>query len=311
MSYTNKQLLAKAQMSLGDLIADGGYLKPAQAKKFIISMIDESALLPLTSVFGMKAPQMQMDKIVFGSRILHTATGGEALPEGKRSKPATANVQMDAKEFKAEVRLPYDVLEDNIEGDGLKRTTMSMMKERIGLDMEEIVLNGDTTSVDPDLAALDGIRKQAVSNIVDAGGVSLSKDVLLSIQKTMPTKYLRNPKKTTFLTSINSERDYRNSLAERATSGGDKWLVEDVPVMYGGSPIKSIPVMPETLGIGNDETETLYLDPKNVKVGIWRQVRFETDQDISAGVFIVVARVRFDVKFAEEEAVVKAHSIAA
>jgi HK97 family phage major capsid protein len=310
MPMSNKQLLRKAQIALSDLVGSGGYLKPAQAKEFIVQAIDESVLLPMVSVFGLKAPQMQMDKIVFGSRILHAATGGEALSEAKRSKPTTSNVQMDAKEFKAEVRLPYDVIEDNIEGDGIKRTCMSMMKERIGLDMEDIIVNGDTSSTDVDYAVLDGIRKQAVSNIVDAGSVTLSKDVLLSIQKTMPTKYMRNPKKVTFLSSINSERNYRDSLAERATAGGDKWLVEDVPVLYSGSPVKSIPVMPETLGDGNDETELLYCDPKNIRVGIWREVRFETDQDISAGVFIVVSRVRFDVKFAEEEAVVKCQSIA-
>ena len=44
-------------------------------------------------------------------------------------------------------------------------------------------------------------------------------------------------------------------------------------------------------------------------MGIWRQIRIETDKLISEGVFIIVATMRFDVKFAEETAVVKATEI--
>ena len=46
-------------------------------------------------------------------------------------------------------------------------------------------------------------------------------------------------------------------------------------------------------------------DPKNINVGIWRNIRLETDKDISEGVLIIVATMRFDVKYAEETASVK------
>lgn len=310
MKYTPKQLLAKAQITIDDLVSDGGYLKPQQAKKFIISLIEEASLLPLCYVQGMTSKKMEVDKIVFGDRILHRATSAEALPEAKRSKFTTDKIELDAQEFKAEVRLPWDVVEDNIEGDSLKSTVLSMMQERVALDMDEIIANGDTDSDDPDLAVLDGIRKQANSNIVDAGGASLGKVILHAGIKTMPKKYRRNRKKMMFLVASDSELNYRNELAERATGGGDRYLVEDVPVMYSGSPLKDIPVFPENLGVGNDRTEALYLDPKNIRVGVYKKVRLHTDEDISAGVMIIVARVRFDTKYTEEQAVVKIQDIA-
>ena len=46
-------------------------------------------------------------------------------------------------------------------------------------------------------------------------------------------------------------------------------------------------------------------------VGIQRDVRIETDRDISAREWIIVATVRFDAKFTHEPAVVKATEVLA
>jgi hypothetical protein len=43
---------------------------------------------------------------------------------------------------------------------------------------------------------------------------------------------------------------------------------------------------------------------------VWRKIRIETDKDISAGELIIVATLRFDVKYAIEDAVVKAVNVA-
>jgi len=307
----NKTLLAKAQIKLSDLVTDGGYLRPKHAASFILSLIDSAELMKMCYVTGMASPKMYVDKIVFGDRILHGVSGdGTALAEAQRSKPTTDNIELDSQMFKAEIRIPQDVIEDNIQGDGLKTTVMGMIKERVALDMDEIIANGDTTSSDPDLAMLDGIRKQASSNVVDVGGASTTKAVLHNIIKTMPKKYRRNRRDVVFLMADQCELAYRNSLAERATGGGDKWLAEDIPVFYSGSPIRTVPVLPENLGVGSNYADMLYLNPKNIRVGIYKKVQLRTDEDISAGVLVIVARVRFDVKYTEEQAVTKAHSIA-
>jgi hypothetical protein len=134
-------------------------------------------------------------------------------------------------------------------------------------------------------------------------------------------------KKTlSFLTSVDTELSYRNTLAERATVGGDKWLETDVPVLYSGIPIRSIPLFPENLAapvlpaappaggapaggaappaplapVPRNRSTIVLCNPKNLQVGIWRKVRIETWRDIRAGVLRVVATLRFDVRWADE-----------
>ncbi|MGZ7259879.1 phage major capsid protein, partial [Streptococcus pyogenes] len=63
----------------------------------------------------MNAPQRKINKIGFGSRILRPATSGVALTQGQRSKPDLSQVLINTDEVIAEVRIPYDVIEDNIE----------------------------------------------------------------------------------------------------------------------------------------------------------------------------------------------------
>ena len=126
----------------------------------------------------------------------------------------------------------------------------------------------------------------------------------------MPSEFQRNRKQLRYMTSVDSEIDYRDSLAERATVVGDKFLEQDAPVAYSGIPIMDVPLFPENLGPGGDTTNILLTDPKNVNIGIWRNIRIETDKDISSGVLIIVATLRFDVKYAEETAVVKAINVA-
>ena len=74
-------------------------------------------------------------------------------------------------------------------------------------------------------------------------------------------------------------------------------------------PLQPIPLFPENLGVGGDQTAIVLCNPKNVHVGIWRNIRFESDRDISEGTLKIVATLRFDVKFAEEPGVAKAINV--
>ncbi len=99
------------------------------------------------------------------------------------------------------------------------------------------------------------------------------------------------------------------TLADRATVAGDRFLEDDTPVLYSGVPLQPIPLFPENLGVGGDQTAIVLCNPKNVHVGIWRNIRFESDRDISEGTLKIVATLRFDVKFAEEPGVAKAINV--
>jgi len=310
MSYTdNRTILQKADLALADLTVGGGLLKPAQAQKFMRLLIKDSPLMQLATVVPMASPKQQISKIKFGSRVLRPGQEATPLGAGDRAKPDLSQVELDAKLFKAEVRLSDEVLEDSIERGELRQTIMEMMAEAISRDMEDVLINGDTLSADPCLAVMDGVLKQATSNVVDAGGNPISKNLLRDVLKTVPSEHLRDKKAMRFLTSVDADLDYRNSLAERATAVGDRLLEGDTPVLYSGVPLQPIPLFPETLGATGDQTSLLLCNPKNIHVGIWRNIRIESARDISEGTLKIVATLRFDVKFAEEPGVAKAINV--
>lgn len=305
----NRSILEKADLALADLTTGGGILKPAQAKKFMRLLIKQSVLLGMATVVPMAAPKQQISKIKFGSRILRPGQEATPLDVAERAKPDLSSTELDAKLFKAEVRLSDETLEDSIERGELRQTIMEMMAEAIARDMEEVAISGDTASADPLLAVLDGILRQSTSNIVDAAATPITKDLLRDLLKSLPSEHLRDKKAMRFLTSVDADLDYRSTLAERPTAVGDKFLEGDTPVLYSGVPVQPIPLFPENLGGTNDQTAVVLCNPKNIHVGIWRKIRIESARDISAGVLKIVATLRFDVKYAEESGVAKAINV--
>lgn len=305
----NVSLLQKADLALSDLTGGGGILQPETAQKFMRILIDESKLMKLATVVPMKSQKMEIPKIRFANRILRAGSEGVALSQADRAKPNLTNVELDTKLFKAEVRLPNEVLEDNIERDQLKQTIMQMMGEAVARDVDEIAVNGDTTSNDTFLAQFNGVLRQGVTNVVDAQLQTLNKSVLKDMLKSMPKPFLRNKDLLRYLTSVHADIDYRDTIASRQTPGGDAFLLESGEAAYSGVPVIDIPLFPENLGGASNCTDVLLTDPKNVTIGIWREIRMETDKDISAGVVVIVASMRFDMKFAEETAVVKAINV--
>jgi HK97 family phage major capsid protein len=308
---SNRALLEKADMALADLITSGGYLKPAQAQKFMLLMVKEGNLLPMVTVTPMPSPKFETSGVKFGGRVLRPGRENTALTEAERSAPQTNKVELDAQLFKAQTDLPDEVLEDNIERGEFRQTVMTLLAKAISRDMEDVILNGSRLSTDPTLAVLDGVVTQARSTVVDAVDGTLDRSVLFQMLRALPNEYLRDKKAMRFLVASGSELTYRNSLIDRATAVGDQLLQTDAPVMFAGVPIESLPMLPETLGAAGNQTVALLCHPKNINVGIYRQIRFETARDIEKGVLKIVATLRFDVKWMEEPGVCKAVNIRA
>lgn len=300
----NKTLLQKADLAVSDLVSDGGYLLPAQAVKFMRVLIDEPTIINQARVVPMKSPKQLIEKIRFGSRILAPASSGTALSSGDRVKPDLGSIELDAELFKAEVRLNDETLEDSIERGDLKDTIMELMAQRVALDMEEVIVRGDTASGDPFLAKFDGLQKQSDSNVVDQSldvDPKTTKGLFYKMLKTMPTEFKRDKRSLMFYVSVNEELDYRETLSQRATIMGDKYVTDDAPVSAAGVPIMDLPTMPDG--------QALCTNPLNINVGIWRKIKIETDKDVSAGQFIIVLSVRFDARFSVKQATVKATGI--
>jgi len=306
---SNRTILEKADLAVQDLITSGGYLPEAAAAKFLEIAVKESNFLPMATVRPMKSHDERIDMFRFAGRVLYPGAEATALQAAWRSKPNLYKATLQAKLFKAEIRLNKEVLEDNIEGEAFQQTILGAAGKAISRDIEDVVFNGDQTSLDPTLAVLDGLRKQATTNLVNATSSVTSKTVLKGTVKALPTEFIKDRRALRFITSIDSETDYRDTLADRATAVGDKFLLEGVPATYSGIPMVGIPVLPETLGSPAYHTEMLLADPTNAHIGFWRQIEWETDKDIVAGELIIVVTLRMDVKWAFEPAVVKVQNL--
>jgi hypothetical protein len=319
---SNESLLRKADIAIADLQANGGELNPEQGASFIRKLIKQPTLIRQCRVVEMNASSRKINKIGFGTRILRKATSGVALTEAQRSKPSTEQIELNTKEQVAEVRLPYDVLEDNIERaaaanneqansgpGGLRQTIIDLIAERAALDMEELALLGDTgyTSGNPDdqayLSQLNGWLKNGADNgnVADAEEETISKGVFKRGLKTMPSQYLRNKAALSHFVSVNNETEYRDTLADRGTALGDSMTQGSGPVYAFGSQVLPAALMPESKG--------LFTDPLNLIFGIQRQVSMEFDKDITSRVYIIVLTCRIDFQIEEAEALVAYENI--
>jgi hypothetical protein len=315
---TNASLLQKADLAMADLSAGGGLMQPEQGAQFIRKLIKEPTILKQARIIEMVSPQRKINKIGFASRILRKATSGTALTQNQRSKPTSEQITMTTQEVIAEVRLPYDVLEDNIEraeaadngssnspwSSGLQETLVSLIAERSALDLEELSLLSDTayTSGDSDdqafMSMFDGWLKRAASgNIVNQAGATVSKEMFKAGLKAMPPQYLRNRGMMKNLVSVNQEAEYRDTMANRVGALGDASVQGYQPLMAFGVPVEAAQLMPEDTG--------LFSNPKNLIFGIQRQVSLEFDKDITARVYIVVLTARVALQVEEIAATVK------
>jgi HK97 family phage major capsid protein len=306
---STQEAIRRADLALADLTAGGGVLDPEHQDNFFQKVIDAPTIFREVRSVQMNASEMKIPKIGFGSRVLrvapNTGTGGAQddgsntrhLLAAQRSKPDFGLVTLATSEFIAEVHLHDDLLEDNIEQEGLIDTIMSLLAERVALDLEELLISGDTASPDPYLAAQDGILKLLTSNVVDAAAAPVSAAVFNSMKKGMPTKYRRNAGALRFYTSMDQESDYRLAVSARGTDLGDAILTGNNPLPVLGIPMRGVALMPEANGV--------LINPQNIIFGIQRNIRIERERDIRARSWIIVLTMRVAIQLEEEEAAVK------
>ncbi len=312
------QRIKKDDFTSSDL-ASGGELVDEQSNRFVRKLIKEPTLLRDVRTIEMRAPQRQINKIQFGSRIMRPATEQTALASGDRSAPVTEQVLLTTFEVMAEVRLTYDVLEDNIErvgtlgqhadvgitalSGGLRDTVVDLMAERAALDLEELGLNGDTASADTYLALNDGylVEVETNGNIADIGGAKISKETFKVGMQVLPDQYHRNRAQMRHYVSVDQDVEYRDSLASRATGVGDSFVQGQQNPTPFGVPITAVQTIPEDKG--------LFTNPLNLLMGVQRQVLMEFDKDIRTREYIIVLTTRLDFQVEEAEAAVAYNDI--
>lgn len=308
-SLENMDTIQKAAFVVSDLTT-AGKLVPEQAKEFVQIAILASVLLSMITVTPMNNPQKEINKMRFNSRILGPGTSGRAVAQNQRTKPDLSKVTLSSVLAKGEVRVDDEVFEDNIERQKLSSTIMTEIGEACGRDMEDLSINGDTTNTTiPLYGLLDGFVKQQTSFLVPSGSVKLQKSILRDLFKALPREFRRYKKNLAFITSSDAEVDYIDSISNRIGQLADTALIQgDDSPKWSGIPVHGIPLWPNTLGPGN-ETVVSLTDPKNMTVGVQRDIRLEQYRDVSAGQTVFVVTLRMDAKFAHEPATAKATAV--
>lgn len=152
----NNSIIRKA--AVGTSSMSSGLLNPEQARKFIQQTFEATDLGSLIRHETRTAKTGEIDKIGIASRILRKKT--ENTDDGYRVGVNTSQVDYST----TAVRLPWEITEEtlreNIEGENLEATITKLMTTQLGIDLEDLYLNGDEDiSKIPTFSATDTYAK--------------------------------------------------------------------------------------------------------------------------------------------------------
>lgn len=306
---TIDQVLEKAFTS-GDL-ANGGLLNPEQAARFVQGIFENSVVNVEARREPMKATKKQIDKITYSGNVLQkpVAVGTEHTTT---TSPDTSKVVLDAKEVIVAIDLGYDALEDSIENGTLFNTVMDLTSRKVGLELDTLVLHGDTAGgTGTFLDVIDGIFKQITTNVYDASVAPLDKDVLGGALKKLPGQYFQNESELRYYVSHLARLNYNEYLASIVVNDAfSQYLVGQKEPSYSGVPVRKVGgILTEALAGPFPGSKALLINPKNIVVGVHRDIMFETERKPRKRVVEVTMTMRLDAKLEREDAAVKITNI--
>lgn len=173
---SNRSIVNKAG-TIQTSVVTSGLLQPYQAKKFLQQTFDATPLMQAIRHVTRTEKSGEIDKIGIGKRLLRAKT--ENTDDDYRAQPTFGSIHYET----TAVRLPWEITEEtlreNIEGEHFETVVTNLMTNQIGVDTEDLLINGDTetTEENPDYDFLklnDGIKKIITNggHIVDVSGAA-------------------------------------------------------------------------------------------------------------------------------------------
>lgn len=273
MPIDNSTIIRKAAISTGSLAS--GLLNSGQAKKFLQQTFEATTLSGLIRHELRIEKKGELDKIGIASRIVRKKT--EGTDDGYRAGVKTSKIEYSC----TAVRLPWEITEEtlreNIEGEDFETTVTNLMTTQLGVDMEDLLLNGDedtpaeydtgqkeSDGVTPIMADTqdydflkinDGWIKQILNggHVCDASAIGMSLDLYYKAVAQMPNKY--NNGKLRWLMSPKRAQEWELFLLNQVIGKGGA-VPDSLYKSPVGIPAVACPAMP------NDKM--ILTDPKNL-----------------------------------------------
>ncbi len=266
----------------------GGLLNPEQSARFLDYMFDATVVGKLARTVRMRADTTEIDRIGVGEKLMKLAS--EATDTGSNAAVQFSKISLTTKKLRLDWELSTESLEDNIEGADLEDHIARLMATQAGNDLEDVVLNGDTSLTGDNLyKAFDGIVKIAKANghVVDAEGANISREVFNNALKALPRKYKQRRPDLRFLSGSNLIQDYLYSTSQNIQNVNPQDIAASIirgetaglggpagftaPFAFG-IPIVEVPLLKETQGADQDNGDIHLTFPNNVVIGIKRDV---------------------------------------
>lgn len=241
----NEEMIEKT-IATSDLLS-GGMLNPLQQTQFITLVKKFSVLLPLSRFIRMPRPLMDVDKLWIGEPV--TESVDEATDTGNLSRAKFQRIVLRAQKVRSAWNITTEVLQGNIEQNEFESTIMNTMVERIATDMEDLGINGDTTTVgttprDRLLRRLNGWNVSTEgAHIVDVKGASIQKGIFSEAKRRMPKQYKNDPG-LRWLVGDAVATDWADVVSDRGTILGDAAL-QGAEMSPLGTPMIRVPLIPD------------------------------------------------------------------
>ena len=272
---------------------NGGLLNAEQSARFLDYIFDATVIGKVARTVRMRADTTEIDRMSVGEKLMKLATEGDDT--AANGAVTFSKISLTTKKLRMDWELSTESLEDNIEGADLEDHIARMMATQAGNDIEDVVLNGDTSlSSDNLYKSFNGVVKKAKTSgrVVDAAGAAVSRAVFNSALKAMPRKYKQRRGDLRFLAGSNLIQDFlfANSIGTNNTIPQDiaSSVIRGAVAPLGGPagyvapfafgiPIIEVPLLNETQ-TGDYSAATgshgdIHLSfPNNVVIGIKRDV---------------------------------------
>lgn len=255
---SNKTIINKAG-TIETSVVTSGLLQPYQAKKFLQQTFDATPLMKAIRHVTRAEKSGEIDKIGIGKRKLRAKV--ENVDDGYRAGVEFGSIHYETKA----VRLPWEITEEtirqNIEGENFEATVTNLMTTQVGVDTEDLLVNGDenTKPDDPDYDFLklnDGIKKLITNggHIVDVNGAEdMEMEMFYKAVASIPNRF--NNGKLRWLMSPTRAQQWELFLLNKVINNGGV-----VPEALYKSPV-AIPSM-EVPNLSDDVV--ILCEPQNI-----------------------------------------------